>query len=688
MSSVDFIFEGKPLTIQCNEKDKMDEIIKKFCEKINKNKDEIYFIYGGNFVKENKSFTEIASSDDIKRKKLSILCNLISDESSKESEIRLKKSKYIICPKCQENACINIKDFKIELLDKKNNHVKDNISFSDFEKTQMIDESKIKCNICEKLNKSETYNNSFFICFTCKKNICPLCNQSHDKSHIIIDYSEKDFKCNLHNESNSLYCNECNKDICVICEKEHLNHKKTSLGELIIDKNKLEEDKNHLRTKIDEFEKDIQGIIKVFNDVIRTAENYYNIYDDIITNYDMRYRNYQMLQNINHIQSFNNNFITKLNDIIENKNINSKFETILEMWNKINIQNGEKAQENNKYVTKQSKENETSNGEICNKTSENLLSQVKNLESNNKEIKNNYDYDIENIEKIKAYKKPVNQSFEKIISLEDKRILLFSKDIIVVQDLKKNKSFYKEIIGLSDIDKLLDGNLILIENKKMKLIEINENDISIIKEWNIKNKKTKNIYALSNGQILTYTKDDNFINFYKYDNKDITLHNKSICTQKSGIDNICQINENEIAVTCCEKGLFYGDKYNLIFYNINNNISVIRILDISGKLCLLKENYLIVAGTSIIYLVDLIKHGISLKISAKHSNSVKYSLTRINGDSFIIIADNIYQYDLKNKKIVYSGSYIFNANLALMISENKLLVENLSGLSVFQFPKK
>ena len=69
-----------------------------------------------------------------------------------------------------------------------------------------------------------------------------------------------------------------------------------------------------------------------------------------------------------------------------------------------NIKNGEKAQENNKYVTKQSKENETSNGEICNKTSENLLSQVKNLESTNKEIKNNYDYDIENIEKIKAYK--------------------------------------------------------------------------------------------------------------------------------------------------------------------------------------------------------------------------------------------------------------------------------------------
>ena len=87
-----------------------------------------------------------------------------------------------------------------------------------------------------------------------------------------------------------------------------------------------------------------------------------------------------------------------------NKFLIIDFETILEIWNKINIQNGEKSQENNKNVTKQSKENETSNDEICNKTSENLLSQVKNLESTNKEIKNNYDYDIENIEKIKAYK--------------------------------------------------------------------------------------------------------------------------------------------------------------------------------------------------------------------------------------------------------------------------------------------
>ena len=56
----------------------------------------------------------------------------------------------------------------------------------------------------------------------------------------MIDYNEKYFKCNLHNESYTLYCEQCKKNICIICEKEHKNHKKISLGEIMPDKNILE----------------------------------------------------------------------------------------------------------------------------------------------------------------------------------------------------------------------------------------------------------------------------------------------------------------------------------------------------------------------------------------------------------------------------------------------------------------
>ena len=54
MSSVDFFYEGVPIAIQCDENDKMDEIIQRFCKKISKNQDEIYFIYGGEIIKKMK----------------------------------------------------------------------------------------------------------------------------------------------------------------------------------------------------------------------------------------------------------------------------------------------------------------------------------------------------------------------------------------------------------------------------------------------------------------------------------------------------------------------------------------------------------------------------------------------------------------------------------------------------------
>ena len=50
---------------------------------------------------------------------------------------------------------INIKDFKIELFNCKNKDINENISFADFEQSQLIDESKIKCDICNNSNKSE-----------------------------------------------------------------------------------------------------------------------------------------------------------------------------------------------------------------------------------------------------------------------------------------------------------------------------------------------------------------------------------------------------------------------------------------------------------------------------------------------------------------------------------------------------
>ena len=47
----------------------------------------------------------------------------------------LKKAKYFICPKCNENIYFSIKDYKIFLKDCKNGHKMDDILFNEFEKT-------------------------------------------------------------------------------------------------------------------------------------------------------------------------------------------------------------------------------------------------------------------------------------------------------------------------------------------------------------------------------------------------------------------------------------------------------------------------------------------------------------------------------------------------------------------------
>ena len=52
-------------------------------------------------------------------------------------------------------------------------------------------------------------------------NLCPLCKLMHDKSHSIINYDNKNYICNKHNEIFLRYCDDCNKDLCLRCTNEY-----------------------------------------------------------------------------------------------------------------------------------------------------------------------------------------------------------------------------------------------------------------------------------------------------------------------------------------------------------------------------------------------------------------------------------------------------------------------------------
>ena len=55
-------------------------------------------------------------------------------------------------------------------------------------------------------------------------NLCPLCILNHDKKHDIIDYEQKNYLCEIHNENFNSYCKKCKKNLCIQCENSHFNH--------------------------------------------------------------------------------------------------------------------------------------------------------------------------------------------------------------------------------------------------------------------------------------------------------------------------------------------------------------------------------------------------------------------------------------------------------------------------------
>ena len=64
MSKVVFIFEGSRIEIQCSEEDKMKDICLKLANKIDKNINNIYFLYNGNTINLELKYKEIKISNN------------------------------------------------------------------------------------------------------------------------------------------------------------------------------------------------------------------------------------------------------------------------------------------------------------------------------------------------------------------------------------------------------------------------------------------------------------------------------------------------------------------------------------------------------------------------------------------------------------------------------------------------
>ena len=427
MSQAEFNYEGTILNIQCNPEEKMEDIINRFTAKIGKKKEEVYFIYSGGIIKEELTYNTQINENDRKRNKMSIWVNNKTNDDEEDDE-SLRKSQFIICPNCKESARILIANFLIEIYECKNGHITKNILIKDFEQTQNINEAKILCQNCHKVNKSTSYNNTFFICLECKQNLCQLCKSIHDKSHNLIDYDDKFFTCDLHYESYISYCMDCKKDICLACEIDHSEHKIISYSTLLPNVKKIKEEKSILSGKIEEFKNEVKSLINKLNNLIDSFNDYFRIYEDILNSYGNKRINYFLLKNIQDMSKFNNDFIQNINKILNEKDNTIRTINIIDIYNKMNYSYND---DSNKVNDASDKKNQIN---------------INVIKENNNNIINNNQDDLSNLakEKVKSEKESIieevkdfNEKGKKVDKNINEKKILNSNEI---KNVIKNKT--------------------------------------------------------------------------------------------------------------------------------------------------------------------------------------------------------------------------------------------------------
>ena len=286
---------------------------------------DLYFIYNG----KNLSFKNNDKISDFNYKNITIIVFNLNDK--KEN----KGFNQIICPDCKEMSMINFIEDKISIKNCFNKHI-NNFSIKEFMKKQYINE--LKCNICK--NDKYLYNDKFNIC-SCKQFICPLCAISHDKSHNMIEYNDRFYKCIKHNNIFISYCNSCNINLCEKCEENHDNkHKRISYKEKKPNEKKLNEIKKEIKEiekKIKRYKMEINKLnnlfVKNMNNIINDLDNYILLYENIYNSID-NLNNYESINNLNNFK--NKKLIKEIDDFI-NENIKNKYKRIIEnIWNSKN----------------------------------------------------------------------------------------------------------------------------------------------------------------------------------------------------------------------------------------------------------------------------------------------------------------------------------------------------------------
>ena len=565
----------------------------------------------------------------------------------------------------------------------------------EFEKTQDIDQTKIVCHKCSK-SKNEEIENIFFTCLNCKLNLCLNCKDTHDKSHLIIDYEKRMFYCDTHFKPYFYYCQDCKKDKCTLCQNDNINHKKINYENIKPDKESIKKDSKDTKEKIYKLKSIIQKMIYKLNTLNKYLDNYFKIYDDIISNFNNVQINYFTIQNINTMRKYNTNFLRYITEIINDDNYKTQFYNIIDIEDKMKFKQNIINVEN-----KTNNINDENNNDI--KDDEKIIDNVLNQRYNPSDDKYE-NFELKKIKVLDSFK--TKYGIDAIMILNDRRILTrqyyYDENRVKCYKLcvySTQKDFLCDINcefdNPYDLNQMDDNNLLLVSGEKLLVFKIKKNAFEEIGKNEIE-ARNLGILKLKNNKILfKYVKfEKSFFKIYSYSNGKLTDDNLIINMEDYPIYDYCQVNEDEIGISTDKKGKLFGVSDLLIFYDIKNN-RIIKNLKVGkgqnrGVLYLANKDYLFVEGDKKILLVDIKDRSIKQEIKIEQSPSRIFDsiddIICLNDKKFlIVVSDTIYQYEFNSSKTIILKEQIKNiSNLIIKYPGNKLImIEKKNNINIY-----
>jgi len=330
--NVMFSYEEIDKAIKCGGGEKMSSIFERFAKEINSEVNDYNFYYKKEKIEVNSNKTVLELNN--------------YNTSDKSIIIKVKPVlKIIKCPECDCNDCImKINDYKLSLYGCKNDHNED-IIFSKYDKSQIVDFSNIMCDNPSCTNNQQICWGTFYKCLTCtsgsidvSKYFCNDCKAKHNGTHILVKYNEKDFYCTEkdHYKSFVKYCEQCKKDICEKClQKEHKGHNTVHYDSFTPKTEDIYKNLENIKKKLEDLRINVDNIKVQIERAFNMFEKYYSISKDVIEKYELynkSLKNHRILYSLKNIEQSNKEIIKDLEKINSCNNLKEIFEQLINRY--------------------------------------------------------------------------------------------------------------------------------------------------------------------------------------------------------------------------------------------------------------------------------------------------------------------------------------------------------------------